>query len=252
MKPHQSVKYCWNEASVVWNGLLQFLRDRDRARWDMLLLSLRCSYLWPWSPRGPRPAAGLRGRCTAAIHQPRQWWTPVTRGSRNKALWVETKHSRCHGNCACSAGTQAPQTVLGIGTLGRERNQEPKLHEFMNAISRWLSFLTLFGDNLVPRRESSVRWQKTTTFPFSLFWTTYWILFFQLFIYFFTLSESSCFLISYSLALRLFLSHSVSFTDADVLISGETTGRTTTSLGNPTFCIFTHSSTHFLLLRVKT
>ncbi len=92
-------------------------------------LSLRCSYLWPWSPRGPRPAAGLRGHCTATVHQPRQWWTPMTRGSRNKALWEETRHNHCHGNCACSAGTRAPQTEPGIGTLGRRGNQEPKWHK---------------------------------------------------------------------------------------------------------------------------
>lgn len=99
------------------------------------------SYLWPWSPHGPRPAAGLRGRCTAAVRQPHPWWTPVTRGSRNRASWEETRHSCCRGNCACSAGTQAPRTELGIGTLGR--NQEAKLHELANGINR--DFLRYFS-----------------------------------------------------------------------------------------------------------
>ena len=60
--------------------------------------------------------------------------------------------------------------------------------------------------------------------------------------YFFlhSVSKSSCFLLSDSLPLRLSLSHSICFTDADVLISGKTTGRITTSLGSSSLCNFTH------------
>lgn len=94
-----------------------------------------CSYLWPWSLRGPRPAAGLRGRCIAAVRRPRQWWTPESHGFQNMALWDETRHSHCHGNCACSAGTRGPQTVAGIGILGRRGGEKKtKLNEFMNTI----------------------------------------------------------------------------------------------------------------------
>lgn len=75
-----------------------------------------CSYLKPWSPRGPRPAAAPTARCTAAVLQPRRWWTPATRDSQNTASSEETKHSRCRGNCACFAGIPVPQTELGIGT----------------------------------------------------------------------------------------------------------------------------------------
>lgn len=108
-----------------------------------------CSYLWPWSLRGPTPAAGPRGHCIAAVRQLRQWWTPESHGFQNMALWDETRHSHCHGNCACSAGTRGPQTVAGTGIFGRRGKKKTKLNEFMNTICVFFFCLQKKNENTI-------------------------------------------------------------------------------------------------------
>lgn len=77
------------------------------------------------------------------------------------------------------------------------------------------------------------------------FLSTYCILFFRLFF----LHSVSASLVVFSSQTAFpvgYLSHSICFTDADVLISGKTTGRITTSLGNSFLCISisTHPSSY--------
>lgn len=211
-------------------------KNQDHVTWNV-------SYRWLWSPHGPRLEAELRGHCRAAVHQPHPWWTPETHGSQNKASWEETRHIRCLGNCACSAGTQALRTELGIGTLGeKKRNCEPKWHELVN-VECWGCFF-FFSQFVIPWQFEALVGSKNTralcklkTLFFSpLLSGTIAVSNFSIC----PLFHSSCFLLSDSFPLWLSVSLplSVCYADADLLISRKTTGRITTWLGNSFLCVF--------------
>lgn len=55
------------------------------------------------------------------------------------ALWDETRHSHCHGNCVCSAGTRGPQTVAGIGILGKRGEKKRQ-----NEMNSWIQYVFFF------------------------------------------------------------------------------------------------------------